>query len=168
MYKLSFSVLALTCIATSALAEVPVFRDQVLSIKEALVVTEAGTSYYADIKLQANPDGSFDLVQAERLALAHVDEVTVAVEESQRVQVKVRVTGYLPDPCTALEEPAVIREGSTFTIVLAQRVFQTFTVCAQVIEPFTVFVPLSVKSLPAGHYTVVVNGIQSGFNLDAN
>jgi hypothetical protein len=168
MNKLSVSVLMAMCPATSALADVPVYRDQALSIKEALVVTDSGTSYYTDIKLVANDDGSFDLVRAERMELAHVSEVTITVEKSPSVQVSVQIDGELPNGCYRLEEPAVMREGSTFTIVLAQRVLQTFTFCTQALEPFTLFVPLTVKDLPVGHYAVVVNGIQSGFDLDAN
>jgi hypothetical protein len=170
MNKLSVSVsMAMAmCLTASALADVPVYRDQALSIKEALVVTESGTSYYTDIKLVANDDGSFDLVQAERLELAHVREVTIAVDESPSVQVNVQIDGELPNGCYQLEEPAVMREGSTFTIVLAQRVLHTFTFCTQALEPFTLFVPLTVKDLPVGHYPVSVNGIQSGFDLDAD
>jgi len=166
MTKRVISLVAAICIPAVVLADVPVYRDQSLSIKEALVVTASGTSYYKDIKLSANPDGSFKLVQAERLELTHVDEVKVQVQQSQPVQVSVEVSGYLPTPCYQLEEPAVRREGSTFTIVLAQRVLQTFAACVQVIEPFTVVVPLNIRDLQAGHYNVSVNGHQSGFDLN--
>ena len=167
MNKLCLSLIAAFCISAAANADVPVYRNKALSIDQALVVTDAGTRYYKDVKLSANPDGSFRLVQAELLEPVHVDEVMVLVEEYP-VVVSVEVSGYLPNPCFQLEEPAVMREGSTFTIVLAQRALQTFTACAQVIEPFTVLVPLNVKGLAAGHYTVMVNDQQSGFDLDVD
>ena len=159
---------AALCIPLSVLADVPVYRDQALSIDEALVVTASGTRYYKDIKLSANPDGSFKLVQAERLDPAHVDNVKVKVDGTTSTTVNVEVTGYLPNPCFEIQEPAVMREGSTFTVVVAQKALQTFVVCAQVIEPFSVVVSLSVEGLPAGHYDVVVNGRQAGFDLAAN
>ena len=164
MKKLYVSVFAV-CITAAAQADVPVYSNQTLSIPEALVVTESGASYYADIKLTANPDGSFKLVQAQQLAPAHVDSVAVEVLGSDPLEVNVEASGYLPDPCHQLEEPAVRREGSTFTVVLAQRPLQTFAACVLMIEPFTVSVPLSVEGLQSGHYTVVVNDRQIGFDL---
>jgi hypothetical protein len=164
MKKLYVSIFAI-CSAAIAAADVPVYRDQTLSIGEALVVTEGKASYYADIKLAANPDGSFELVQAQRLEHAHVESVAVEVGGPDRVAVNVEVSGYLPDPCHQLEEPAVMREGSTFTILVPQRPLQTFAACVLMIEPFTVSVALSVEGLQAGHYTVMVNDKQSGFDL---
>jgi hypothetical protein len=163
--KLCVPLFGIFCVSTSVLADVPVYRDQALSIDEALVVTDSGTSYYSDIKLSANPDGSFELVQAEQLAEAHVDEVTIHIAQSEPVTASVEISGYLPSPCYQLEEPAVMRDGTIFTIVLAQRPLQTFVACTQIIEPFTVFVPLNIKGLQTGHYTVIVNGKTSGFDL---
>ncbi|MES2625151.1 MAG: hypothetical protein V4628_07725 [Pseudomonadota bacterium] len=152
-------------LATSATAEVPVYRDQTLVIKEALVVTDDGVSYYTDIKMEANPDGSFKLVQAQRLDLAHVNDVTVEFQDAP-FEISVEVNGELPTPCHQLEEPVVVRDGTEFTVVLARRELQTFVVCAQVIEPFTISVPLTNKALEAGHYTVTVNGQETAFDVD--
>ena len=58
-----------------------------------------------------------------------------------------------------------MREESIFTIMLAQRPLQTFAPCAQMIEPFSVLVPLSVEGLNSGHYMVIVNDRQSEFDL---
>jgi hypothetical protein len=162
--KLYVSIFAI-CVTAVAEADVPVYRDQTLSIQEALVVTDDGTSYYTDIKLAANPDGSFRLVQAQQLVPVHVDRVAVEVQGSVPTAVNVKVSGHLPVTCHNLEAPAVMREGSTFTIVLAQRPLQTFVACVAMIEPFTVSVALSVEGLQAGHYTVMVNDKQSGFDL---
>ena len=165
MHKLCIPLFSIFCVSSSALADVPVYRDHTLSISEALVETDSGTSYYSDIKLSANPDGSFELVQAQQLAAAHVDEVTLHVAQTEPVTVSVEISGYLPSPCYQLEEPAVMRDGTTFTIVLAQRPLQTFVACIQIIEPFTVFAPLNIKGLQAGHYSVIVNGKTSRFDL---
>lgn len=164
MKKLYGSILMIGMTAM-VYADVAVYRDQTLSIEEALVVTESGPSYYADIKLVANPDGSFNLVQAERLQPAHVDSVAVEVAGSDPIEVNVEVSGYLSDPCHQLEEPALMREGSTFTIVLAQRPLQTFAACVLIIEPFALSVPLSVEGLQSGHYTVIVNNKPGEFIL---
>ena len=153
------------CLAMPALADVAIYRDQELSIKEAVVISEAGTSYYADIKLTADADGWFELVHAERLDLAHVDEVEVLTLLSYPVQVSTEISGNFPTPCYELAEPVVTREDMNFNIVLAQKPLQTFAACVQKIEPFTVRVSLNVKGLSAGHYTVTVNGKHSSFDL---
>ena len=68
--------------ATAAVADVSVYRDETPWISKAVVVMEGEASYYADIKLSVEPDGSFGVVPAEQLTPAHADEVSIAAESS--------------------------------------------------------------------------------------
>ncbi|MCS7040427.1 MAG: hypothetical protein NZP34_12545, partial [Caldilineales bacterium] len=95
---------------------------------------------------------------------APVDAVDILLLESFPVQVRVQVRGNLPDRCTVLAEPVVAREGNAFIVTLDMLRDET-TDCAQVIVPYEQSIPLDVVGLPAGVYTVLVNGIGKRFEL---
>jgi len=150
--------------ATYSFAAPAVFKDSVLTIDEGIVVHGDESSYYRDIRLVVNPAGDFKLLEAERRSPAHVDEVSVAVIETNPVQVEVIVIGYKSTPCVELEY-AVARSGSMFHIVIAENPLQTLVACIQVTEPFELSVVLDVVGLPAGEYQVNVNGHEVDFAL---
>jgi hypothetical protein len=165
MNKLACTLLASLAMTTSALADMPVYRDQQLLLPEGVVVTDQGVTYYGDIRLTANADGSFTLVEATRRNPAYVDDVDVLILESFPVQLRAVVSGHKSVPCVELEEPAVIRDGNTFTIVLAETPLDPLILCAQVLAPFEVTVALDATGLEAGTYTVVANGVETTFTL---
>ena len=80
MKTLARLLLATLTLAATAQAEVPVYRDQQLELPNGVVVTDAGTVYYGDIRFTANADGSFNLVQVQRRNLAQVASASVSVD----------------------------------------------------------------------------------------
>lgn len=158
---------ALTLTAVSGQAEVPVYRDQQLELPSAVVLTDAGPVYYGDVRFTANADGSFTLVEAKRRNLAQVDANTVAIDRSAPGQVSVAAGGVLSIACVALEEPAVVREGNTFHVALAETAMDPLALCMSFVAftRFDVDVPLDLTGLEAGTYTVIVNGVETSFTL---
>lgn len=95
---------------------------------------------------------------------ATVESIGIAILESFPVQVRVNVTGYLGDGCTTLGEIDTRQEGDTFfVIVTTQR--PADAICTQQLVGFEESVALDVEGLPAGTYTVNVNGITDSFTL---
>lgn len=163
-----FLFVSVTLVASAQAEEVPVYRDQQLEVPGAVVVTEAGAVYYGDVRFKANADGSFALLDARRRNLAQVDSATVAVDPSFPAQAAVTASGELSIACVALEEPAVIRAGNTFTVVLAETPIDPLALCQPLIAvtEFTVEVPLELYGLEAGTYRVSVNGVATAFTLE--
>ncbi len=98
---------------------------------------------------------------------APVDTVDILVLESFPVQVRVQVRGNLPDRCALLAEPEITREGNAFIVTLAMLRNETNT-CEQALVPYETSIPLDVVGLPAGVYTVLVNGVGRRFELTAD
>ena len=98
------------------------------------------------------------------IGLATVEEIDILIAESFPVQIKVIAKGYLPDPCTEISEVLQEREGDTFFITI--KTYRSPGACIQVIAPFEEIIPLDVYGLPAGSYTVEVNGVQAAFDLE--
>lgn len=143
--RLLFVVLPL---AASVHAEVPVYRNQQLDVS-------------------ANADGSFTLFDAKRRNLADVDSATVRVDASV-AQAEVAAKGILSIACVALEEPAVVREGKTFYVVLAETTMAPDAVCMALVAymPFDAEVSLDLRGLEPGEYVVNVNGVERTFLLE--
>lgn len=97
------------------------------------------------------------------IGLAPVEEIEIVILESFPVQVHVIASGNLPDPCTEIYEINKEREGNTFIVTI--KTFRPPGLCIQVIAPFEEIIPLEVYGLPAGTYTVDVNGVQDTFDL---
>jgi hypothetical protein len=74
------------------------------------------------------------------------------------------VRGNLSESCAALQPPQVQYASGTFQVTLmAER--PAGAACAQVVTPFETTIPLDIQGLPAGTYTVTVNGISAVFTL---
>ncbi len=153
-------------LAATAQAEVPVYRNQQLELPSAVVMTASGPVYYGDIRFTTNQDGSFTLTDAKRRNLAVVEETHLAVDTTTR-QAEVSANGILSIACVALEEAAVVREGHTFHVVLAETTMEPDAVCMSLvaITEFEIDVPLDLNGLEPGEYTVDVNGVESVFVL---
>ena len=100
------------------------------------------------------------------IGLASVDEIDILILESFPVQINVIARGNLPDPCTEISEVLQEREGDTFFITI--KTYRSPGFCIQVLAPFEEIIPLGVCGLPAGTYTVDVNGVQDTFDLEVD
>ena len=96
---------------------------------------------------------------------ATTESVGIVILESFPVQVHVNVSGYLGDGCTTLGEITTTQEGSTFFVkIITHRPMEA--ICTQQLVGFEETVALNVEGLPAGTYTVDVNGVTDTFTLD--
>jgi inhibitor of cysteine peptidase len=98
------------------------------------------------------------------IGLATVEEIDILTLESFPVQIFVIASGYLPDPCTEIYQISKEREGNAFFITI--ETYRSPGFCIQVLAPFEEVIPLDVYGLPAGTYTVEVNGVQGTFGLE--
>jgi inhibitor of cysteine peptidase len=108
--------------------------------------------------------GCFSLLPTIGLAL--VDEIEILILESFPVQINVIASGNLPDPCTEISEVLQEKEGNAFFITI--KTYRSPGFCIQVLAPFEEIIPLEVYGLPAGTYTVDVNGVQATFDLEVD
>ena len=92
-----------------------------------------------------------------------IQEIEVLLAESDPVQVTVAVTGWLPDSCTAHHETHQGREGNTITIQITT-IRPKDLACATVVTEYQEQV--FIGTLPAGDYTVIVNGVEQEFHVD--
>lgn len=100
------------------------------------------------------------------IGLAPVEEIEIVILESFPVQVQVIARGNLPDPCTEISEVFQEKEGNVFFVTI--KTYRSPGFCIQVIAPFEEIIPLEVYGLPAGTYTVDVNGAQGTFDLEVD
>lgn len=99
-----------------------------------------------------------------RRGQAAVDSVDVLVMESFPVQISVTARGNLPDSCTRIDEIITQQTGETFRVAVTT-LRQPALNCTQALVPFEETIPLDVIGLPAGTYTVLVNGVEGSFTL---
>jgi len=98
------------------------------------------------------------------LRLAGVERIEIVVLESHPVQVRVAVYGWLSDACTSLRNFEQSREGNVIHLkIITTR--PADLMCAQVIKRFRDTYPVETAGLPAGTYTLDVNGKQKQFTL---
>ena len=94
-----------------------------------------------------------------------VDQVQVEVGVGSPIPVQVTVTGNVPDSCAQIELVQQKQEGSHFEITIST-VPSTAEGCVQDTLPFRLVIPLNITNLPAGAYTVEVNGLGADFQLE--
>lgn len=95
---------------------------------------------------------------------ATVEEVSILLMESFPLQVRVVAKGYLADSCTTIDKLTVndVEAGFRVEIITARPAQE---LCAQITQPFEQSIPLDVYGLPAGDYTVEVNGVEAEFTF---
>lgn len=94
-----------------------------------------------------------------------VDQVEALVGVGSPIPVQVIVSGNLPDSCAQLELMQQKQVGSHFDITLST-VPSAAEGCVQDTLPFKIFIPLNIVNLPAGSYTVSVNGSPASFEVN--
>jgi hypothetical protein len=96
--------------------------------------------------------------------LAQVENIRIRLLESFPLQVRVVANGYFRNSCEQLDNITSKREGNHFVVEITTQ--SNGEVCAEIAKPFEEIIPLEVKGLKAGTYTVDVNGILDKFELD--
>lgn len=96
---------------------------------------------------------------------AAVENIQINIMESFPVQVSVSVSGYLGDGCTELGDITTTREENTFFVAITTK-RPADAICTQQLVGFDENISLDVQGLPAGEYTVDVNGVTGTFTLD--
>ncbi len=116
--------------------------------------TEAESTPGANANTQAKPI----------LRLAGVEEFEIVVLESEPVQVRVVVYGWMSDACTTIRDFEQSREGSLIRLkIITTR--PADVMCAQMIKRFRETFPLETGDLAPGTYTLDVNGKTQEFTL---
>ena len=98
---------------------------------------------------------------------AQVDSIDLLMLESFPVQITALVRGNLPDGCTTIDQIAQERQGNTFKVTITTR-RPAGKMCTEALAPFEETIALAVNGLPAGTYTVEVNGTTRSFTLDVD
>ena len=93
-----------------------------------------------------------------------VDSVDAVILESFPLQVMAAVNGNLPDGCTEIYDSHVERTDNAFSVTLTTA-RPTDAECTEALVPYQENIPLDVYGLPAGDYTVTVNGVSAGFTF---
>ena len=100
-------------------------------------------------------------------SVAVVKSIEIQILESMPVQVNAVLRGDLPDAgCTTIRSVDQAREGNTIRLTVTTTT-DPLALCEPAPTPFEHVVALDVRDLPAGEYTVSVDGIQESFNLPA-
>ncbi len=142
-------------------------QGAVLIIPQGAIIDNDNPAYFTDIQLNFEGNGNFRMVDAQTTNLVAIDSVQSAILESFPVQVSITVTGNKSVPCVELLPPAVSRQNNLFVVVLAETQLGPAESCIAVIDPFETTFALDVKELPAGTYTVRVNGVmENSFTLE--
>ena len=95
---------------------------------------------------------------------AIVQSVDVQVASSTPVQVSAVVRGMLTESCASLGESRVAYASNTFRITV-YALSPGDHGCLQTTTPFATTIALDTKDLPAGSYSVIVNGVSAVFTL---
>lgn len=98
---------------------------------------------------------------------AQVDSLSLSVEESFPLQVKATLGGVLPDACSRLESVEERFEPEERTYHLEVTVARDFgAMCAQVISPFELTVPIVKAGLVTGRLEVEAHGKSAAFEIE--
>jgi hypothetical protein len=117
---------------------------------------------------QPTPVESYDSVPAGYQPIT-VDQVEVEVGVGSPIPVHVIVSGSMPDPCSQVEYTEIKQDGSNFIITLSATPYvggPAVDGCIKDPMYFKMGIPLNVVGLPAGSYSVTVNGSRADFKLD--
>lgn len=161
---LTLSVVAL---AGAVQGAVPVFHAGELHLDSAATLTENGGHYYRNVVLRRDASGALRVEQAQPRPLVSVRSVKVNLYVADGTLASATITGLTSVACVVLEEPAMVRDGSTFHVILAETVQEPGAVCASLLpnQPFELALPLPIENLPDGTYIVDANGVGTTFTL---
>ncbi len=95
---------------------------------------------------------------------ASINNVTIQTSEGFPVKKTLVVKGNLDNDCFYINDPQTIRDGSTFYVNLTTR--KEGNSCSDTSVPYERNIDLEVLGLPAGVYSVVINGKEISFELE--
>jgi hypothetical protein len=98
--------------------------------------------------------------ESKRRGEAFVESTDILILESFPPQFNLHLTGSLPTPCNELRMVAQPPDAQNQIQVEVYSLVEPGKVCAQVLQPFDVSLPLG--SFATGSYAVLVNGEQVG------
>lgn len=165
MKKYAYTLITSLGAAVTAQAEIPVYREHTLTMQETLVIGDTGPAYFRNVKLAANANGTFSVIEAENRKLVQVHSVDLLMSAGLPVDLVLEVRGDMSRSCLALETPLVTRQGNTFTIAVAETPYDPQIQCFSPHTDFVLNIPLDLAGLEAGEYTVAVNGVEKRFTL---
>ncbi|MBA2483810.1 MAG: hypothetical protein H0V39_05205 [Nitrosomonas sp.] len=144
-------------------------QGTVFTIPQGAVIDNNNLTYFTDIQLSYEGSGNFKLISAQSTNLVSVDSVQTTILESFPVQVNITVSGNKSVPCVELLPPAISRQDNLFIVVLAETQLGPAESCIAIIDPFETTFSLDVLELPAGTYTVRINGqVEDTFTFDVD
>lgn len=160
------AVLASLAFSHTVLAEqgTPVYRDNVLTIPSGVIIDDSGVTPVRGVTLIQEEDGRFSVTGADDGLLADVDAVTLDVVGDHNERVRVTATGYQSSACVDILEPAIVRDGNVFSVILSESA-QWSDVCILIMKSYEKTLYLDVRGLDSGTYVVDVNGVESEFTL---
>lgn len=144
-----------------------------LLLVAAVVVSgcvDGGEENTTDLEPISSPSGGDntvdegDNVEEFIYGTANVENIEIMTLGSFPVQVKVSASGNLPDGCTEIDEIQTEKTGNSFEVSISTKRPRD-AICTQALVPFTETIPLEVRTLEAGTYTVDVNGVTGTFEL---
>ncbi len=107
-----------------------------------------------------------DIEEPAGVGLAPVDELEVIIMESLPATAAVIARGHLADGCTHIVDMSMqIDEEARFFKVILGTYRDPEAMCTMALVPFEEVVELPILGLPAGTYTVEVNGMTTTFDL---
>jgi len=95
-----------------------------------------------------------------------VTAVSIEVGQGAPIPVEAIINGEWPNPCAQLAEVRQSVDGARFEINLLATPAQPDCPHDSNGPPFRLALPLNMVPMPAGAYTVVVNGVQAAFDWD--
>lgn len=168
-YMKPFLLIFFLIISQGVMGQPATLQGNVLTIPHGAVIDSNNPTYFTDIRLNYNGNSTFTLVDAQAANLVVVDSVQIAILESFPVQINLTLIGNKSVPCVELLPPAISKQDNLFVIALAETQLGTGESCITVIDPFGTTFGLDVSGLPAGTYTVRVNGqVEDTFILEAD
>ena len=127
-----------------------------------LILTACAPASPIPISSTSSPTATPEPQVASRAA--QVQSVDIQIMNSDPAQVNAVVRGNLTEACAALGESQVRYASNVFQITVYVN-SRTDIGCAQVTTPFETTIPLDIKDLSAGNYTVTANGVSAVFTL---
>lgn len=118
----------------------------------------------SDDDVNPNPDTQLDYAPKPEDALltrseAYIDSKTLLTMESYPLQFTLSIKGSTPSPCHQLRVLVNTPDFENKILVEVYSVSDPNSVCAQVLSPFEVNVPLG--SFAPGYYLLLINGLQA-------
>lgn len=113
------------------------------------------------------PEPTTEIKEDTVIKEAALNGMQVLILESFPVQINVQVSGILSDGCTSFGPVQVEQVKDTFYVTV-QTTRPADRMCTQVVSFFEETISLDVLGLPAGKYTVDVNGLTDTFELSVD